>query len=364
MKINLIIFISEFNLGGAGNSLFKLCRSLPKKKFLITVLCLKECFYKSKLNKLGIKVIEINSNKTFFAMTKIKEKVKGLIKKNQKNIFLSNIHFSNVLSVIFLKSLNIKIALVERTPFQELFIYYNFLDFVKKNIIKILIKFTFNKADICISNSKYISNKYNKFYNLKFVTIHPPSFKKLYVNRKKRKLINKIKCFGIVSRLSKEKKIDEIIKIIFETNINIILKIVGDGPEEKKLKSLTKKLKLEKKIKFLGRRNPEKIKSIMKEFDYFLNNSDFEGFPNSVVEALSAGVPVIAKQSHGGINDMIKNKDYGIIYNNDNELKTILKKISQNELSFRINYKMLFKHLNNFSEIKSVDGYQKCLKNI
>ena len=33
MKINLIIFLSEFNLGGAGNSLFKLCKKLSKKKF-------------------------------------------------------------------------------------------------------------------------------------------------------------------------------------------------------------------------------------------------------------------------------------------------------------------------------------------
>ena len=50
MKINLIIFISEFNLGGAGNSLFKLCKNLPKKNFSVTVLCLNKCFYKSKLN--------------------------------------------------------------------------------------------------------------------------------------------------------------------------------------------------------------------------------------------------------------------------------------------------------------------------
>ena len=64
MKINLIIFISEFNLGGAGNSLFKLCKNLPKNKFEITVICLNKCFYKSRLNKLNIRVYEVNSNKT------------------------------------------------------------------------------------------------------------------------------------------------------------------------------------------------------------------------------------------------------------------------------------------------------------
>lgn len=363
MKINLIIFISEFNLGGAGNSLFKLCKNLPKKKFSITVLCLNKCFYKSKLNELGIKVFEIRSDKTFFAMPKIKKIVENLIKKKQKNIFLSNIHFSNVLSVLFLRSLNIKIVLVERTPFEELFIYYNFLDFIKKNIIKILIKFTFYKADLCISNSKYISEKYNKFYNLKFKTIHAPSFKKLYFNKQK-KLTKKEICFGIVSRLSREKKIEDVIQVFSKINKNIILKIVGDGPEEKKLKYLTKRLRLEKKIKFLGRHDPDKIKFTMKKFDYFINSSDFEGFPNSVVEALSVGIPVIAKQSHGGINDMIKNKNYGIIYNNYSELKTIICNIVEKKSSFKLNKKDLFIHLSNFNEVKSVSNYQKYLEKI
>ena len=55
MKINLIIFLSEFNLGGAGNSVYRLCKGLPKKNYKITVICLKNCFYKLKLKKLNIK---------------------------------------------------------------------------------------------------------------------------------------------------------------------------------------------------------------------------------------------------------------------------------------------------------------------
>ena len=45
----------------------------------------------------------------------------------------------------------------------------------------------------------------------------------------------------------------------------------------------------------------------MQRFNYFINNSDFEGL-NSVVEALSSNLPVLASQSHGGINDIIINK--------------------------------------------------------
>ena len=56
MKINLIIFISEFNRGGAGNSLFRLCVNLPKKLYNINVICLNECAYEKELKKNNINV--------------------------------------------------------------------------------------------------------------------------------------------------------------------------------------------------------------------------------------------------------------------------------------------------------------------
>ncbi len=361
MKINLIIFISEFNLGGAGNSLFKLCKNLPKNKFFVTVICLNKCFYRSELIKLGVKVIEISSKKTLFGMPKIKKTVKNLIKSNHKNIFLSNIYYSNILSILFLRSLNLKIILVERTPFQELFIYYGLLDFFKKQIIKILIRFTFKKADACVANSKHISKKYNKYYNLKFQTIHPPSFKKLFPFSKNKK---KPICFGVVSRLSKEKKIDTLISILPEIKGKPILKIVGDGPEREKLKRLVESLNLKSRVKFLGSYNPNLIKNVFKNFSYLISTSDFEGFPNSVVESLSSGVPVIASQSFGGINDIIKNKNFGIIYNKKKDLKMILNKIMLKKIYFKLNKDKVYNHLNNFSEKKNIENYKKLLFNL
>ena len=364
MKINLIFFLSEFNLGGAGNSIFKLCKNLPKKKFNINVLCLNKCFYKSELKKCGISVYEIKSNKTIFAMPKIREITKTLINNRYKNIFVSNIYYSNILSILFLRSLNMKMILIERTPFEELFIYYGLIDKLKKMIIKILIRFTFYKADACISNSKFITQKYNKYYNLKFKTIFPPSFKKSNFLFKKN-LINKNELkLGIVSRLSKEKKIDNLIKILPSLEGRIILKIIGDGPEKNKLKNLTHKLGLNKQVFFLGAHNPHRIKFFFKDFDIFINSSDFEGFPNSVVESLNSGVPVVASQSHGGINEIIKNKNFGFIYKDLNELKKILDKILKKQKIFNIKKSKVINHLKKFSEENNLKHYKNLFTNI
>ena len=46
-----------------------------------------------------------------------------------------------------------------------------------------------------------------------------------------------------------------------------------------KLKQLVKNLNLKNRVIFCGTFNPNNIWKVMKEFDYFINTSDFEGFP-------------------------------------------------------------------------------------
>ena len=106
MKINLIIFISEFNHGGAGNSIFRLSKGLSKNKYNISVICLNNCSYEKELKKNNIKLFKIKAKKTFTAMFQVKRIVKNLLSTNyKKNIFVSNIHYSNILSILFLRRL-------------------------------------------------------------------------------------------------------------------------------------------------------------------------------------------------------------------------------------------------------------------
>ena len=87
MKINLIFFLPKFVQGGAGNSIFRLCKGLSKKKFNISIICLNNCSYDDKFKKIGIKVYKIKSNKTIFAMTKVLNITKYLISKIDKKVF-------------------------------------------------------------------------------------------------------------------------------------------------------------------------------------------------------------------------------------------------------------------------------------
>ena len=319
MKINLIIFLSRFGVGGAGNSIFRLCKGLKKKKYNISIICLKNCSYDKEFKKIGINVHKIKSNKTFFAMPKVLEITKSLIsKKYQKNIFVSNIHYTNILSLIFLRNLeNLKIVLVERTPIMELSIYFGFIDFVKKNIIKILIYILYNLSDVIVCNSTSISKHFKNKYKLNTKTIFPPSVINSFQSSKKIYKKNKTLIIATVCRLTKEKGLGVLFQALSLLNFkNYKLLIAGDGIEKLKLKQLSEKLNISSKIKYFG--FLKDIKPLLRLSNLYVNTSYFEGFPNSVVEAINYGIPVICSQSHGGINEILLHGKCGTIFDNGN----------------------------------------------
>ena len=365
MKINLIIFLSKFTHGGAGNSIFRLCEGLSKKKYNINIICLNKCSYKKEFKKKNIKLFEVKAKKTFLAMTQIKKIVQSLLStKYKKNIYISNIYYSNILSILFLRKLKMKIILIERTPHQELNIFFSMLDSYKKKFMKLLIKFTYRYADLCISNSKYISKEYNKKYNLKFKTIHPPSFINDLKPIKKSKKNVQLFSLATVCRLTKEKGLAEFINSISKLKFHFKFFIIGDGPEKKILKELAIKLNMKDKIIFCGFQNYLQIKRKLKTIDLFINCSYFEGFPNSVVESLANSTPVLAAQSFGGINEIIKNKNFGYIYKNENQLINFLNIFYFKRKKISINQTAIYSHLKKFSVSVNIKKYSKIFENI
>jgi glycosyltransferase involved in cell wall biosynthesis len=68
--------------------------------------------------------------------------------------------------------------------------------------------------------------------------------------------------------------------------------IAGYGKQENRLKKQVKKLHLEKFINFVI--NPESVEEFYNSADIFLSTSLFEGLNNTIMEAMSFGLPVVA----------------------------------------------------------------------
>lgn len=361
-KKNLIFFLPDFQYGGGGKSITSLCRNLDKKKFRITIICLNQCFYKNQLKNF-CKIYEIQSKKALLAQTRISKIIKKTIHNNSENIFISNLFYANALSALFQKKYNnLKFIFTERTAFKELSIYFGFIDFLKKTIIKIVLKFLYKRADLIIANSRKVANELSYYSNNKTTYVYPGSF------TKKIKRIKKFRStFNIISvgRFSEEKGFELLIKSFKNIDKNKYkLYLIGDGKKKEYLKKLIKSHNLEKNIKLPGFK--KNIYPYLTKSDLLISTSYFEGFPNVVIEALSCGIPVISSKSHGGIYEILRNQTYGDLFENGNE-----KDLENKIINFFNNPKKLLKKslkgqndLSRFSEKNSAKKYEKIFLNL
>ena len=126
-----------------------------------------------------------------------------------------------------------------------------------------------------------------------------------------------------VGGLSKRKNYDLLIKTYSKLNTNLKLFIIGRGKEEKNLKNLIKKLKLEDKVKLLGfKENPYPY---IKNAKLLVSSSMSEGLPRVLVEALILNTPIVSTLSSNGIYEVMTDelKDYIAAIDENDLLKKI-----------------------------------------
>lgn len=149
-----------------------------------------------------------------------------------------------------------------------------------------------------------------------------------------------------VGRVSVEKSLDVVIKAINKiNNHNFKLTIIGSGPDSDKLKNLTKKLNLEKKINFIGQIPHDTLinSGLLKSADIFVTASKTENQPVSIMEAMAAGLPTVSVKALG-IPELVKHKQNGFLAEPDNtqEIGSYLEKlISDQQLREKMAQKSL-----------------------
>lgn len=114
----------------------------------------------------------------------------------------------------------------------------------------------------------------------------------------------------LIPRKNYIQAIEAIDKLKHIENLKYI--IVGYGPQEQYLKDYIKMKNLEDKIKLLG--YCENIPELMEMSDIFILMSLHEGLPKCIMEAMAAGLPVIATNVRGN-RDLVINQITGYIVN-------------------------------------------------
>lgn len=168
----------------------------------------------------------------------------------------------------------------------------------------------------------------NQLCNLKFELLHvipcAPKFEPNRLLRSKSKQSDEVPVHILsIGRLVGKKDplgLIEVMKIAhFDLNLDVHLTIVGLGPLLENITSRIVELGLEKRVTLAGEIENEIVIEMLRDADIYIQNSridpvtgEEEGLPVSILEAMGAGLPIIAT-SHAGIPEVIKNEVTGIL---------------------------------------------------
>ena len=102
--------------------------------------------------------------------------------------------------------------------------------------------------------------------------------------------------------LSQNKRIDLLIRAFakaFKGNLNIKLRLGGDGPIRISLEKLVESEGISEQVTFLGALERKEVIQEIKKSDAFILSSNYETFGVVIIEALALGKPVIATRCGG-----------------------------------------------------------------
>ena len=370
-KISKILYIiTQAELGGAQGYIFDLASKISDPDHLVSVAAgegygLLEKFKNSQIATYKIKNLkrEISPISDILAYFEIKK----LIKQINPDIIHLNSSKAGVLGALAAHQAGIKKIIYTAHGF----VFNEPLPWWKKQMYLFAEKFSarYKSKIICVSEfDRQTGLKNNIAEAEKFVTIHNGIDQLHFLDKPTARQqlslpLDKI-VIGTVANFYPTKGLTYLIdaaKIVTTKNPNIIFRLIGFGQLETDLKIQIKELSLEQYF-FLGAK--KKAYHYLKAFDIFVLSSVKEGLSYTILEAMRAGLPIVAT-AVGGTPEMITGSNWMLVNSKDPQAlaEAILKLINNKTLADQLGAKAAIDVANNFSLehmiTKTIQVYQE-----
>lgn len=320
---NILILCATMQKGGAERVISLLLKELENEQNIKVHFMMMEDGIDYDLPKSITPIILSNSKKSgvkkLLELPFIAMKLKKYIKENNINIVMSFLYrpnYINILAKIF-GSNHRSIINIRSTTSR----YKNEGLLGKVNLF--LINNLFDKSDLIISNSKGVDEDLKSLMSIttKTKVIYNPVDIE-YINSKKYicedvdfEFREDKKYIISIGRLIPLKRNMDLIKSFYGLQKNddsLELIFLGDGILKDDLINDCLKLGIKEKVHFLG--NVKNPFYYLTKSDLFVLNSEIEGFPNVLVEAMACGLPVISSDCKSGPREILEDEKYGLLY--------------------------------------------------
>lgn len=121
-------------------------------------------------------------------------------------------------------------------------------------------------------------------------------------------------------------------KNLKKQNYNFVIKMLGTGKLETKIRNKVKEQKLDDVIDIVGQVPSDEVKNYMEKANIFIGTSDSrEGWGAVINESMNAGCAIVANKKMGSVPFLIGNNDTGLMYKNYRELENKVKLLINNK---------------------------------
>lgn len=170
-----------------------------------------------------------------------------------------------------------------------------------------------------------------------------------------------------VGILNERKQVDRIIKafsLLVKQNNALKLGIVGNGPLEKDLKDLSKKLGIDSNVEFFGFQKD--VSSLLLRSKIFILASQMEGLPVALMEAMSSGLLCIAPNVDN-IPSVLRSGETGYLMPDSKQItinKTLDLAYSDYQTSSILRDNARIEILNNYSYSYAINKWNELINNL
>ena len=318
MDILITVGIFPPDIGGPASFVPKISKYLINKGHNIKIICLSD---KEHLDyKDEFSVIRINRNLPIISRWfKTIVKIYNVSKKSDL-IFVNGLGTEATIANLFSRKKVIRKIVgdpVWERVYNKKLINESFDDFQENkhgifiSLQKIIRNWSINKSNLIITPSQHLKTFINKIgVDNKILVINNG----VTIQETNNKVFqNRIIQLLVISRLVTQKNIDSIIKAVkVMENEGIILNIVGDGSEINNLKNLVENYELEEKVNFIGKIENAKLNEYLSNADIFVQASNYEGLPHSILEAINYEIPILSTEV-GGCSVLLNKGERGYI---------------------------------------------------
>lgn len=203
---------------------------------------------------------------------------------------------------------------------------------------RLFLRPVFKRVDVIIAPSGFLQDAFLKAFNIKPVIVPNIADFKQFKFRERRSIAPKILTTRSLEEIYNVGCVIRAFEKIHERFPESKLGIAGDGSQRKALEQLVLDLGLKDCVTFYGSIQHSSIQDLYDQYDIYMNASNVDNLPGTILEAFASGLPVVSTNP-GGIPYMVENGKTGLLVEkNDSDAlaKKVIKLIENSELALSL----------------------------